>query len=232
MNTDLFTAPVPARGALTRSRLLEAAVEVFGRKGVEGATVREIARIAGQNVAAIKYYFGGKDQLYEAVLEAIVRELRHRLADLFAEIHLLRQNPNPAPGAAAELLGRFLCAVYLRLISRDEALPLARLIVREQLQPTAHFQVLYEQGFRPLHEGLSFLVSQILGRDPQEREVIVRTHALMGQVYFFAMTREAIMRRLGWQSLAGRNADFVVSILKDQITVLLAGLAQQSPSKS
>src|SRR3984893_2334354 len=47
------------RGAETRARLIEAALDVFGRLGLEGATTREIGKQAGVNLAAIVYHFGG-----------------------------------------------------------------------------------------------------------------------------------------------------------------------------
>ncbi len=52
----------------TRADLVEAAVEVFAAKGFEGASVREIARAANANLAAISYHFGGKEGLYREVL--------------------------------------------------------------------------------------------------------------------------------------------------------------------
>ena len=41
------------RGAETRAQLIEAALDVFGRRGFEGASTREIAKAAGANLAAI-----------------------------------------------------------------------------------------------------------------------------------------------------------------------------------
>ncbi len=52
----------------TRTRLLEAAGEVFAEKGYRAATVREICRRAGANVAAVHYYFGDKKALYVATV--------------------------------------------------------------------------------------------------------------------------------------------------------------------
>ena len=54
----------------TRARLLETAGEVFAEKGYEAATVREICEKAGVNLAAVNYYFGGKELLYVQTLEA------------------------------------------------------------------------------------------------------------------------------------------------------------------
>ncbi len=231
MQTRALIAPAPSKSELARQRLFEAAVDLFGEKGPEGTTVREIARAAGQNVAAIAYYFGSKDKLYRAVLEGIVRELRHRLADIFARIEVLRRQPKRSPQEALGLLQEFLGAVHLRLLSRTEAVPIAHLIIREQLRPTAGFEVLYEQGFQPLHEALCFLVATVLGREPREREVMLRTHMLMGQIYFFAMSRQGILRRLGWRDLEGKNAELVTGLLKEHIRVLLEGLMHKENAK-
>lgn len=50
-----------------QDRLLDSAEELFCERGFEGTSVRDIAASAGCNVAAVNYYFGGKDKLYEEV---------------------------------------------------------------------------------------------------------------------------------------------------------------------
>jgi AcrR family transcriptional regulator len=216
----------PSKSDQAKARLLEAAVRIFGEKGPKGATVREIARAAGQNVAAIAYYFGSKEKLYQAIIEGIVRELRYALSDVLEQIERLRGLDHPPATEALALLKSFLGAVYLRVLSRKEALPIARLIVREQLTPTPAFEILYQHAFRQLHEALCFLVGVVLGSDPRERTIILRTHLLMGQVYFFAMSRETILRRLGWRNLEGKNAELVVELLHENIDAFLVSRAQ------
>ncbi len=49
-----------------QERLLEAALDIFGRDGYEAATTRAIAKKAGVNIAAIPYYYNGKEGLYRA----------------------------------------------------------------------------------------------------------------------------------------------------------------------
>jgi AcrR family transcriptional regulator len=54
---------------LTRIRLIEAASQVFASLGVQGATTREIARVAGVNEVTLFRHFPSKEQLLKAVIE-------------------------------------------------------------------------------------------------------------------------------------------------------------------
>lgn len=56
------------RGEQTRERLLDAAESLFAQKGFYGVTVRAIAREAQSDPALVAYYFGGKRELFDAVL--------------------------------------------------------------------------------------------------------------------------------------------------------------------
>ncbi len=53
-----------------RERLLASAAELFAQHGYRGASVRAICDRANANPGAISYHFGGKRQLYRAVLRA------------------------------------------------------------------------------------------------------------------------------------------------------------------
>lgn len=55
--------------ALTRTRLIEAASQVFASLGVQGATTREIARVAGVNEVTLFRHFSSKEQLLKAAIE-------------------------------------------------------------------------------------------------------------------------------------------------------------------
>lgn len=218
----------PNKAEAARLKLLEAAVQIFGEKGLKGATLREIAAAAGQNVASIAYYFGGKEKLYRAVLEAIVAELRHHLTDVLAQVKRMKQEHPRSSAEALRLLKLFISTAYLRLLSRGEVLSLGRLVVREQTQPSAAFEILYDHAFREFHETLCFLVGTAIGVDPSARENVIRTHAVLGQMWFFVVGRETILRRLGWRSLESPNAELVVAIVCENLEVMLTALRQQA----
>jgi AcrR family transcriptional regulator len=52
-------------------RMLRAAAERFLHDGVDGASLREIARDAGTSVGMVTYYFPTKDDLFVAVVEGV-----------------------------------------------------------------------------------------------------------------------------------------------------------------
>jgi TetR/AcrR family transcriptional regulator len=85
---DSMTDSVPARSRgqkdaeVTREALVAAGIELFAEFGFAGATTEVIARKAGVNKAMINYHFGGKEGLYEAILDRTLGPLAERLAEL------------------------------------------------------------------------------------------------------------------------------------------------------
>ncbi len=69
--------PVRRDPVRTRARLLDAAVAEFSEHGFSGARTDRIARRAGTNIRMLYHYFGSKDDLYVAVLEVVLSDLRH-----------------------------------------------------------------------------------------------------------------------------------------------------------
>jgi AcrR family transcriptional regulator len=63
------------------ARILDVATDEFASKGFAGARVDEIARRARANKQLVYYYFGGKQGLYDAVLDGMIQESRQRIQD-------------------------------------------------------------------------------------------------------------------------------------------------------
>lgn len=61
----------------SRERILRAATAEFARHGLGGARVERIAARAGANKRMLYYYFGNKDDLFLAVLEAAYARIRN-----------------------------------------------------------------------------------------------------------------------------------------------------------
>jgi AcrR family transcriptional regulator len=75
-----------------RHRLLDAAEKLFCEKGYENTSVRDLTTTANCNVAAVNYYFGGKDNLYQ---EMFNRQLRVICDSQINKIDEILSRPNP-----------------------------------------------------------------------------------------------------------------------------------------
>ncbi len=77
-------AKLQRRQALTDARralVLDAARAVFLEAGIEGASIREIARRAGYTPGAIYSYFESKEAIYGALLDESIQRLQTAVAD-------------------------------------------------------------------------------------------------------------------------------------------------------
>src|SRR6476620_4207668 len=58
-----------AAGERTRTRLMEAALDLLAERGEEGVTLRELTDAAEANVAAVSYHFGSLKSLFDTAIE-------------------------------------------------------------------------------------------------------------------------------------------------------------------
>lgn len=67
-----------------RAHILSAAREVFEQHGLDGASIREIARRAGYTPGAIYSYFAAKEEIYGALLAESLERLNASVSDRIA----------------------------------------------------------------------------------------------------------------------------------------------------
>lgn len=63
------------RETSTRQRILDAALDLFGARGVDAVSLDEIARVVGVRKQTVLYWFASKDELLDVVLEEVAAEL-------------------------------------------------------------------------------------------------------------------------------------------------------------
>ncbi|KPM57654.1 TetR family transcriptional regulator [Frankia sp. R43] len=130
-----------AQGADTRTRILEAAVQLFVERGYAGTSVRDIAERLGVTKAALYYHFSSK----EMILEALISPFESGFAQL---VELARRDPPPPPRAILEALtsllvetGAVLCAfandpsVLHHRIGKEDIISQYELIIRALAGP-------------------------------------------------------------------------------------------------
>jgi AcrR family transcriptional regulator len=137
----------------TRAAILAAATDEFSTKGLDGARVDEIAQRSGVNKRMIYHYFGDKEGLYLAVLEASYASIRT------AELELKLTDQHPVDGIRT--LVQFTWNYFL---AHPEFLSL---LGTENLHRAANLKKL--RHIRELHSPLTGMLSELLERGVKQK---------------------------------------------------------------
>ena len=204
----------------TRRQLLEAAGEVFAECGFRDATVREICRRAGANVAAVNYHFGDKENLYLEVL-------RYAQSRAFARYPLLLNVAADAP--PKEKLRAYVKSMLLRVFDKGPNSWHGKILSREMIEPTRALDSLVEERMRPMARQLGEIIAGVLDCGVTDERVRLCAFSVVSQCVFYHHCRPVVSRLFPDQpamDLAG------VERLADHITRFsLAAMKHLSKSK-
>jgi TetR/AcrR family transcriptional regulator, regulator of cefoperazone and chloramphenicol sensitivity len=198
----------------TRRQLLEAAGVVFAEAGFRDATVREICRRAGANIAAINYHFGDKETLYAEVLR-------------YSHGKALEKYP-PLLGVAAgappeKKLRAFVKSLLLRIFDKGPTAWHGKLMSREMIEPTGALDSLVEERIRPMSNQLWKIVSEILDRPMNDERVRLCAFSVVSQCVFYHHCRPVVSRLIpnklpedeeSIEHLAGHITNFSLAAMK------------------
>ncbi len=95
--------PRSATPADTRARLLAHAGPLFARQGLEGLGIRQLAREARANIAAVNYHFGSKQALFREVCLLHLRAINVQRAASLDVLESARKAPSLAAILSAYL---------------------------------------------------------------------------------------------------------------------------------
>jgi AcrR family transcriptional regulator len=226
-----MATPLSKRAAAdARRRLLDAAIDVFGRDGLAGASTRRLAHAAGVNLQAINYYFGGKRGLYLAAADHLAEQVREHIVPIADRVRARladEASGRISPEEARQLIAGMLSGMAAILFD-DARTPYARFVVREQMDPTEAFDRIYQGIFAPQLAIALELVGIVLGEDPSSQHVKMRTLSLIGSVVFFRIAHATAERQLGWTRIGPRE----LAALRELIREVVGALAAPRPAKT
>jgi AcrR family transcriptional regulator len=174
--------------ASTKARILNSAGIIFGKKGFKDATIREIARAAKVNIAAINYHFRDKEGLYGAVLEDVFHTGFTRFPATLA---------TGADADAEQRLQAFIRAMFYRLQSHEGWGGMAgqgRLIVRELLDPSPAFEMVLDKYVKPHKDLLLTIIVDIMQTDPGPEKLMPCAISIIGQCIYYALGSTVIRK--------------------------------------
>lgn len=202
----------------TREALIRAALHLFGEKGFEATSTREIAAAAGANIGSIAYHFGGKAGLHKACVAYIAETMKTAIADRVAQ---QAQDVSLTPAAARDRLMAAIETFVVFLTSRQEIEAVARFMLREMTQPTDAFETIYADVMGPTHRRLCRLWAIASGMDEDDPQTLLVVFALIGQAFYFRLAREVVLRRMTWNKVGPDEIRQIVAVLKENVMATL-----------
>lgn len=200
----------------SKQKLLESALKIFAENGFESASTREIVKDANVNISSITYYFGGKEGLYQGVLEYISSTIAKNVGKQAEIIKTFFSQSNPTQGQCLEMLENSLKMMINFLCGKDISPHILSIFIREQIKPTTGFEIIYENRIRPMHEMLTKLVAGASGLSSSSDEAKLATHAILGQIIIFKTHVEVILRRMGWHKLDDEKIQKITNVVLKQ----------------
>lgn len=214
------------RGEETRARLIDSALKLFGERGFEGASTRDIATDAGLNAPALQYYFDNKEGLYRACVEHIIERVWEQLESPLRSAESVFQTGHSTDAqlidAYLEVLGAFIAFIHDSPRASEWRLFMAR--VQAGLGPADTVELMNER----LHQHIRVVTTGIIGRltgvaadDPR---TLIRAFALNSQGMVFRVLRHQVLRAMGWERIDKAQMELVREVLLGQTRLTLQAM--------
>lgn len=134
----------------TRTRILDSAEELFGRRGVDAVSLREINAACGISQGVLHYHFGGREALVEAILDRhlpAINDARRRMVET-----LLADEKQPQLRDMVEVL--VVPLAQLALKGGDVGMRFVRFLARLHQDSNDVYIDLVSSQFRDVRMGL------------------------------------------------------------------------------
>lgn len=197
-------------------RILDVAIDTFGRCGFDGASTRDIARASATAMSSITYHFGGKEGLYLAAADRIAALIGERQRPALEEV---RRTPIGDAADAVAAASALIDSFAAMMLSEDSA-TWARFIIREQLEPSAAFDRIWERMMRHMVEALLALIA-VARADLGERERRALTVLLIGQAVVLRAGRASVCRILDVERIGAEEANLLRARLRANVRLIL-----------
>jgi AcrR family transcriptional regulator len=216
-----------ARGDETRLRIIHAAIELFGERGFDAASTRDIAARAGVNAPALQYYFANKEGVYRACAEHIAEIVWERFAPVVQSA-----NEKLASGAdTPHLIDAFIDiqqVIAERMFLSPATASQRLFFVREQTgqEPSIASEILQTRMRAPLNRVGTELVARIGGTRIDDPVTRIRLLSLHGQMMVFNVAPRSALALLEWTQIDAEKSALIQRTIEAQTRALLNLWAQ------
>ena len=193
------------------------ATKLFAKYGFEGISITEIAEKASISVSMISYYFGGKSELYDSIINDLFEQQNNFLNDLISvsEFHGLHHNEK------ISVFIRIMCAIvdfFYQNVSSD----MIMIMLREQQNQNI---VIIQRS-----PGISYireLIADILEQDLNSKSAIYCTLSIISQVSAPRLLSGFLLDLIQQSEFTSEDIEFI----KNNIKICIPALLKEYSSK-
>lgn len=204
-------------GEETRCALINAALVLFGAKGFDATSTREIAAAANANIASIAYHFGGKEGLRAACADHVAEQLGRIIGDV-----VLKSDPGGDPEKALTIIESAISSALGFLLSQPQARDIASFVMGEINRPGAVFERLYTGVFEPVHAKMCEHLALVTDRDPKDEVIRLGIFTFVGQLLYFRLGHFIVARRMEWETIGPAEIEAIRSVVLSNIRAFVA----------
>ncbi len=208
---DLYLQPgTQDRTQITRNALVVTALKLFGTKGFDATSTRQIADASGANIAAISYHFGSKENLRIEVARSVAAHMGQH-----GPVRASADMDNEAIQGLSPEQARSMIRQHIKIaLDRDSLGPLADDILQffhvEMTQESPVVDILFENALKHSHERMCRLVSRLNGEAWDSEKTKVAALMIFAQVMVFDLVRPVVLRSMGWDKIGPQERDTIL----------------------
>jgi AcrR family transcriptional regulator len=174
----------------TKLRILDVAEELFGERGLDRVSIRDITDKAKVNLAAIHYHFGSKEDLIAAVFERRVVPVNDARLTALDAVEKSAGKKNPKLEA---ILGAFIRPTLQCCLQPSKGgTAFSKLFGRCLSEPSPEIEALLKKQFEPLMERMDAALMRALPKLSRS-EIFWRMKFTFGALHHWLLTKDKFL---------------------------------------
>lgn len=198
----------------SKERILKAAVKLFAQQGFEGASIRQICKEAQANICMISYFWGGKQELYNGIIEDLVLK-QTEYAKTFLDFNLEPSTLDKKSqiNLLTTIVDKIIDFFYSDKISKDMLIFLLKAQQNEKLAINS-----------PAFIYLRKLVGVIFNKSENDREIIFKTVFILSQINSPRILHNFSLSQLGQDDFIQED----IKIIKENVKLYINALVKEA----
>lgn len=198
----------------SKQRILNAATKLFAAQGFDGTSIRQICKEANANICMISYFWGGKQELYNGIIEDLV-EKQTEYAKNFIDFNMEPKTLHKTAqiNLLMTIVDKVIEFFYSEKISKDLLIFLLKAQQNNELATNS-----------PAFAYLRKLVGAIFNKSENDKEVIFKTVFIISQINSPRILPAFSLSLLGQDDFIKED----ITIIKENVKLYINTLIKES----